>query len=923
MYSILYDHICAERLSKMVNILFLAANPLDMNRLNLKDEYDAIDPAIRTGVYRSQFNLIPLWEVRVGEVQDALRRHAPHIVHFSGHGSQSDAIYVENEQGFAQPISATLLAELFEIAGKQVRCVVLNACYTDQQATTIAHHVDYVIGMRGEADDAAAICFASAFYQALSAGENLPTAFRSGCLQVDLEYPNHTYKPELLSQKRTPDPFLFVAKTAINHSTPNSLKTTVLPRHNLSGRNNSQLVGRQQELDRVYAWLHPTSDHRVVAVEGIGGIGKSALALAAAYYYLENDSTLPLDERFAAIISTSAKQTEYTISGSTPTLQAISTLARIYETIAIVLEDGVIKSADHDQRHELVKQALIHTRTLLIIDNLDTIDDQQVIAFLNALPPHSKAIVTTQLSKHPWVARLRLHPLQYYDVKAYLEQWPQARACLTDFQLKQLYKHIGGIPLALRLCFATIEYNDDFDRWFAQLTDYTDDDVVAFCVGAAWRRLTETSKAASEVLKLLSLFDAASGATADMLVSILGRSEPRHVILNQLATIINHSLANRTEHNRYTVLPLVQQYLARCISPTELDAYRLGQVRYYLERFLQPYLVHIDFICGTSSVTSDAIEIDNLELLLTWAQGHIPATDYLRFADGFSSLLYLVGLVKRAIEIATAGLSVAQSLQDQEKQYDFYNKLILYYTWSDRFVQAETALQTALELGAQIPTYRPDNVLDYQGAYLMRRNVNNNLLTAYTPLRKSAELRENFASGNQDPRVAVLGRFLIGVWYYRMARHLADRVFFTPAEAALFENIEELAHPPLHSPSETAQLLLNLGEVSLRAGLALAEEVNFDRGRSYILNYLGNISTARRAWAEAEAALTLALRLAEDLVDRRRIARVQESLFHLFLAQGKQTEANLWAQLALERFSLLGMTLEQQEIQDALNRSIK
>ena len=45
----------------------------------------------------------------------------------------------------------------------------------------MAAHIDYVVGMRSEIGDEAAILFTVGFYQGLFAGRPVPQAFRQGC----------------------------------------------------------------------------------------------------------------------------------------------------------------------------------------------------------------------------------------------------------------------------------------------------------------------------------------------------------------------------------------------------------------------------------------------------------------------------------------------------------------------------------------------------------------------------------------------------------------------------------------------------------------------------------------------------------------------------------------------------------------------
>lgn len=186
----------------MIKILFLAANPSDTTRLRLAEEIRAIDEKLRQTEYRDNFDIQQQWAVRVSDLEGYLLRHKPDIVHFSGHGSNESKIIIEDNLGKSYPVSVEALSRLFSIFKENIRCVVLNACYSEPQARTIAMHIDYVIGMSQAITDAAAISFASAFYQALGYGTGVKTAFELGCTQIFLENLPEKDTPKLLTYKR-------------------------------------------------------------------------------------------------------------------------------------------------------------------------------------------------------------------------------------------------------------------------------------------------------------------------------------------------------------------------------------------------------------------------------------------------------------------------------------------------------------------------------------------------------------------------------------------------------------------------------------------------------------------------------------------------------------------------------------------------
>ena len=170
-----------------LTILFLTADPTDACRLRLGQEAREIQEKLQMSKHRERFSFSQRWSVRPADISQAMLDLQPHIVHFSGHGAQNGAICFENLIGKMQPISPDALSSLFEQFSDQVRVVVLNACYSDQQAQAISKQVDYVIGMNTSITDPASIAFSIGFYQAIGAGRNIVDAHKLGVTQIKLQ----------------------------------------------------------------------------------------------------------------------------------------------------------------------------------------------------------------------------------------------------------------------------------------------------------------------------------------------------------------------------------------------------------------------------------------------------------------------------------------------------------------------------------------------------------------------------------------------------------------------------------------------------------------------------------------------------------------------------------------------------------------
>ncbi len=192
-----------------IRILFLGADPKDSTRLRLDEEVREIDQALTTAALGARFELCQKWAVRTTEIQSYLLRYKPQILHFSGHGSDQNAIFLETEDGMSRPVAALALARLLAQFNRHLRCVVLNACYAAEQAEAIAEHIDCVVGMSAAIDDRAAIRFTASFYQALAFGSSVRDAFDLSRADIEISELGQADVPRLIARRRGADEIVF------------------------------------------------------------------------------------------------------------------------------------------------------------------------------------------------------------------------------------------------------------------------------------------------------------------------------------------------------------------------------------------------------------------------------------------------------------------------------------------------------------------------------------------------------------------------------------------------------------------------------------------------------------------------------------------------------------------------------------------
>ena len=142
--------------------------------------------------FQVSIKMIAHHAVRPDDLVRYVRAEKPNIIHFSGHGSKGGIILRTDAGGFKQ-VDGTSLRRFLE--GRGVDLVVLNACYSKEQAEGIITSVKAVVGTTDAVNDVAARRFSVAFYRTLGDGLNVSDAFRDGVDATLLEgFPDVFYK---------------------------------------------------------------------------------------------------------------------------------------------------------------------------------------------------------------------------------------------------------------------------------------------------------------------------------------------------------------------------------------------------------------------------------------------------------------------------------------------------------------------------------------------------------------------------------------------------------------------------------------------------------------------------------------------------------------------------------------------------------
>lgn len=172
--------------NNIVKVLFLASNPVMTTSLQIDEEVRALSKVLREAKFGDRFELEQQWAVRIGDLEELLFRIKPTIVHFSGHSMRTGDLVLHDEYGREKSVPKVPVGKLFSILKKDIRCVVLNSCFSFEQAFEISNTIECVVGIKNEISDSVAKLFSISFYQALGYGESVQKAFEIARLSLEM-----------------------------------------------------------------------------------------------------------------------------------------------------------------------------------------------------------------------------------------------------------------------------------------------------------------------------------------------------------------------------------------------------------------------------------------------------------------------------------------------------------------------------------------------------------------------------------------------------------------------------------------------------------------------------------------------------------------------------------------------------------------
>ncbi len=657
------------------------------------------------------------------------------------------------------------------------------------------------------------------------------------------------------------------------------------PYHNLPRPDYGRFVGRESELAWLRQRLSATDRAWQIAINGIGGVGKSTLALTIAHEYREKYASLLEEERFAAIIWISAKEDVLTVDGPEKAVLpelVLRTLEDIYTAIARVLEREDITSVVPEQQGYIVDKALREQRTLLIMDNLESVKDERIKPFLRNLPFPTKAIITSR----EWLDVadvLHLKGLSAEEADRLISDEAGARQVnLTAAQRQQVYELTSGIPLPIKLAVARLSGGESFTsvtRWLGDSAG----DLPIYCISGQAELAKRRNPVSWNLLLACSLFDRDTGASRGALgaiadVSIADRDQG-------IAQLQRFFLVNRTSNDRFWVLPIVQRYANTQFIKDESGNQLTSRWLDWLAEFAR--LTNDELEWQAEKIEEFSTEYLNILTAIRWC---FEKRDWQRVADLAEhtwSYTFIVGLFNESREILEMARQAAEACQNER----LMGRIILQRARIDE-VQNIAAYPEILKA--------IDEAEDCALRFGNREDLGEAWATRVSLYRFKADRLK------QEGKTEEAERLLLS------AEKQTD-ILLAEAQKTGDQHLKYLGAiraSELSSAKKDYETSLHWAEIAEQAAM----ELSASRSISNVWVRKGSIFRNQGKLEDAEEYYLKALHLRTRLGLKRHIAWTQERLARTYLQMGKIQLASQYAEEAKDAYERLGMAQQYQRM---------
>jgi tetratricopeptide (TPR) repeat protein len=352
--------------------------------------------------------------------------------------------------------------------------------------------------------------------------------------------------------------------------------------NNLQKPDYRKFIGREEYLEDIITKLNQR--FFVISIDGIGGVGKTALALKVGHRCLQEKS-------FDAVIWVSAKKKRLILTGIDDIVPSLTGFENLVNTILEVLGFGTSIVQKLNEKIKMVNGLLSTAKCLIIVDNLETVEDERIFDFLKDLPEPSKALITSRKRLGEVERVVRLKEMSIEETKKLIEMDADDKAVEQlihgqDQLFVDIHNVTGGIPLAIRWLVGWAALGHDV-KTVCQKVQKSGSPVLDFCFKEVYEELLTPEE--RKILSIMPIFE--HPPTKEEICAALPMDEEK--LCDSLAQLVTLSLINQeikldeqgNTQTNYSALPLTLSFAQSKLSENRgLEASARERLAFFFQK---------------------------------------------------------------------------------------------------------------------------------------------------------------------------------------------------------------------------------------------------------------------------------------------------------------------------------------------------